>query len=110
MALMLHSGAREVSLEQLERTPTPLPTKTWFPIPHTKLIEIVRKSLDTMGLDVTGETHGLTDDGMRYFGVLRIQKKDFVGTPTEYGWTAGLRNSHNKSFPAGVLVGSEVLV
>lgn len=110
MSLMLHSGATEVSLEQLEQIPTPLPTETWFPIPHTTLIQIVRQSMATMGLEVVGEQHGVTTDGQRYFGILLVQKKNEVKTNSDFGWMAGLRNSHNKSFPAGVLVGSNVFV
>ena len=48
-----------------------------------------------------GDSHGLTHDGSRYFGLLRVAN----GTnPEGFGLVVGVRNSHDKSFPCGVVI------
>lgn len=51
------------------------------------------------------ENHGITADGMRYFGILSLRSK--YGDYTD---TVGLRNSHDKKFPIGISMGARVFV
>src|SRR5262249_28606027 len=51
--------------------------------------------------------HGLTRDGARYFGLLQVANGEDGG---DHGLVIGLRNSHDKSFPAGLVVGAAVFV
>ena len=53
------------------------------------------------------EAHGLTHDGARYFGLLQVAGQDAEG---DFGLVVGLRNSHDKVFPAGLVVGALVFV
>ncbi len=53
------------------------------------------------------ESHALTKDGNRYFGLMQLVNGH---TDADYGLVVGLRNSHDKSFPAGLVVGSSVFV
>jgi hypothetical protein len=57
------------------------------------------------GHQVIAEHHGVTEDGMRYFGLLSL-KSPYTG----YEDTVGMRNSHDKSFPISVGFGSRVFV
>ena len=57
------------------------------------------------GHEVTDEHHGVTPDGMRYFGLISLRS-----TYTGYEDTVGVRNSHDRSFPVGVGFGSRVFV
>jgi|ERR1700730_928208 len=49
--------------------------------------------------------HGITKDGLRYFGLLSL-RSPYTG----YTDTVGLRNSHDKSFPIGIAFGAKVFV
>lgn len=106
--LVLHCGASEVPFDKIARTPTPEATETWFPIAHTTLIEQVRAGLSNVGLSVVQEAHSLTKEGNRYFGLLQVSRAG--QDRTDYGYVLGLRNSHDKQFPAGLVLGSQVFV
>jgi hypothetical protein len=88
-------------------TPVPQPTQTWQPIPHHHLVDEVVDCLDRHHLVVAGQAHALTHDGARYFGLLEVQG---LRDSTEYGWVIGVRNSHDKRFPAGLVAGNAVFV
>ncbi|MCH7226200.1 DUF932 domain-containing protein [Haloferula sp. A504] len=65
--------------------------------------------LGSAGFRLTGESHALSHEGARYFGVLEITLPDRqVGS--DYGWIVGLRNSHDKVFPAGLVAGTRTFV
>jgi hypothetical protein len=105
--LMLHCGAAAVSREQLIGVRTPDRTKTWVPVPHARLLDTVQDTLAQQGLTVVSEAHGLTQDGARYFGLLQVQDGHDDG---DFGLVVGVRNSHDKSFPAALALGAQVLV
>ena len=73
--LYLHSGANAVSREQVATVLTPERTETWVPISHERLLGGVQASLERSGLHVVTESHGLTKDGNRYFGLLQAVAK-----------------------------------
>jgi len=105
--LYLHCGAERITREDLVKVPTPAATETWQPIPHFTLVEQVEKALTQVNMHVVEEAYGLTKSGARMFGLLQVAN----GVKTEdYGYMLGLRNSHDKSFPAKLGVGSRVFV
>ena len=108
--LMLHCGGMAVDRGQLEVIPTPEATATWQPIPHGTLVSRVQDTLERSGLIVAEEAHGVTADGNRYFGLLRIKAESVIGDGGDFGLVVGVRNSHDKSFPAGLVVGASVFV
>ena len=105
--LVLHCGASAVPRAALAEVVTPERTPSWVPIPHTALIDQVELALRNNDLTVTGEAHSLTHRGDRYFGLYQIRNG---ATHDDYAWILGLRNSHDKSFPAGMVCGAEVFV
>lgn len=105
MGLILHCGAEEVPYEQLRQLETPEPTPTHVPIPHYRVVDMLRHTLGFYGHEITEEHHGLTKDGSRYFGLLSL-RSEYTG----YEDTVGLRNSHDKSFPISVGYGARVFV
>ena len=105
--LVLHCGAHAVARMSIGATPTPEPTATWTPIPHTLLIEEIERVLQTHRLRVVNQAHSLTHDGSRYFGLMEIQNG---AVHQDYAWVLGLRNSHDKKFPAGIVAGATVFV
>lgn len=120
--LILHCGASAVEREQLALVPTPASTDTWTPIPHASLLTQVERALGGAELEVVSEAHGLSKDGARYFGLLQVARvaqaididveivDEEPQQPKDYGYVIGVRNSHDKRFPAGLAVGSSVFV
>ncbi len=105
--LLLHHGSHAISLSELAQTETPRATRTWRPIPHIQLLQVVEIALLEQGFTVAGQAHGLTHDRARYFGLLEI---DAHVSGLEYNYVVGVRNSHDQRFSAGVVAGSQVLV
>jgi hypothetical protein len=105
--LMLHVNAHAVEREHLALVATPERTRTWVPIPHHHLLDTVQHTLAGAGLAVVSESHGLTKDGARYFGLLQVANGH---NPEDFGLVVGVRNSHDQSFPAGLVCGAAVFV
>ncbi|HEY8899699.1 MAG TPA: DUF932 domain-containing protein [Chthoniobacterales bacterium] len=105
--LILHCGAAAVSRRELASVPTPQPTHTWMPIAHTKVLAQIERTLKANDIEVLGEAHSLTADGQRYFGLLEVRHGH---NANDYSWVLGLRNSHDKTFPAGIVAGVQVFV
>lgn len=103
---MLHQGSNAVSRGELAASLTPSPTATWKPVPHLEVLQTVEKALLQRRITITAQSHGLSHDGKRYFGLLEV-----LSPPgSEVHWVVGIRNSHDKAFAAGVVAGSQVLV
>lgn len=105
MTLMLHVGAKDIDYDGLRQLETPPATATHVPIPHFRVVDLIKTTLGMYGHEVTAEHHGTTEDGSRYFGLLSL-RSPYTG----YEDTCGIRNSHDKSFPVGVGFGSRVFV
>lgn len=105
MTLMLHAGAKPVVYDELRALDTPPATLTHVPMPHFRVVDLVRSTLGMYGHQIAEEHYGVTEDGMRFFGLLSL--KSPYGNYTD---TCGLRNSHDKRFPVGIAFGSRVFV
>src|ERR1019366_1240721 len=102
---MLHAGAEAISYDGLRQLETPPATASHVPIPHFRVVDLLKTTLGMYGHEVTDEHHGITPDGMRCFGLISLRS-----TYTGYEDTVGLRNSNDKSFPVGIGFGSRVFV
>ncbi len=107
--LLLHCGAEVVDRHEVSRVPTPEPTGTWFPLPHQDLVEEVEGQLDMAAFTVTAESHALSHGGARYFGLFEVRVAG-TGEGRDYTWIVGIRNSHDKTYPAGLVAGTRVFV
>jgi len=105
MTLMLHVNAKAVDYDVLRQLETPAATPTHVPIPHFRVVDLVKTAAGMYGHEIISEAHGVTEDGARYFGLLSL-RSPYTG----YEDTVGLRNSHDKSFPISVGFGSRVFV
>lgn len=105
--LFLHTGASAVERGQLANVCTPDRTPTWVPIPHDRLLAGIVGSLEANHMTIASESHALTRDGSRYFGLLQIVNGQ---NADDFGTVIGIRNSHDKTFPAGLVVGASVFV
>ncbi len=106
--LSLHCGSHPTTRDRLAAVATPPRTPSWVPIPHHRLLAGVQAALERAGLAVVTEAHSLSRDGTRYFGLLQVTNG--ADNPGDFGLVVGLRNSHDKSFPAGLVVGASVFV
>jgi hypothetical protein len=106
--LVLHCGAAAVAREIVYQVKTPSRTDSWCPIPHHDFITQVEKALGAVNMRVVEQAHALTKEGNRYFGLLQVANCQSTGE--DYSYIVGLRNSHDKSYPAGLVVGSQVFV
>lgn len=108
--LILHCGAAAVEREQVEQSATPAKTETWHPIPHRSLVDMLRLRLPQYGMNIVKEAHALTKEGLRYFGLFQVAVDAVNEDDEDFGLVFGLRNSHDKTFPAGLCLGSSVFV
>jgi len=105
--LILHCGAQAVSREELSVVHTPEPTATWVPVSHLNLVQTVEHALLSTGLSIVNQVHSISQAGARYFGLTQVRG---VNDPVDYSWVLGIRNSHDKRFPAGIVAGASVFV
>ena len=106
--MLLHCGAQIVSREQLFAVPTPRGTQTWYPLGHRKILGEVESQLETSGFTILEETHALSHEGARYFGVMSVTLPS--RGQADFGWVVGIRNSHDMTYPAGLVAGTRVFV
>lgn len=111
--LILHCGAESVERGQVDAVIAPPSTETYAPLPHGQFIDRVTHGLRQVGYEITNEAHALTKEGSRYFGLFQIEPAVESLTPlvaADYSLVLGLRNSHDKSIPAGLVLGATVFV
>jgi hypothetical protein len=71
------------------------------------LIETVEDALRSTGLRIGNQVHSLNQDGARYFGLTEVHGPDDA---RDYALVLGLRNSHDKTFPVGLVAGASIFV
>ena len=106
--LMLHCGANAASYQDVRAVPTPEATDTHFPISHDVMIDTTLRSLQHGGWIVDPEMmeFGLWSEQQRMFGVMPL-----IGEQDQdYQLVVGIRNSHDRSFAAGICLGARVFV
>jgi hypothetical protein len=121
--MLMLSHAHEVRRQDLVAIPTPEPTDTWRPVAHADVVSVLTERAGARGLAIKSERFAVLNGtlyppsgapvelrGARLFGAL-----DFApipGMPFPDGCTpsAGIRNSHDKSFSLSILSGARVLV
>jgi hypothetical protein len=104
--LMLHSGGKVATLDEVRNVPTPAAVGRWHPTSHTTVLDSVRETLTGAGYIVRAEKYALARNDQRFFGILDL------ATPLVQGvsLSVGVRNSTDKSFPLGFAAGSRVFV
>ena len=103
--LIMRSSDR-ITRAELVNVETPLPTDSWRPVPHYEVAELVTRTAAEKGYNVVSEEYGINMSGRRMFGVLKFAPE---GHP-EYTRALGIRNSHDKRFALGLVVGVSVTV
>jgi hypothetical protein len=105
--LILHCGAAAIDRADLANVVLPEKTRTYCPVGHDTLLDLVEERMQDVGFTFGTEAHGLTKDGDRYFGLIHLLN----GSNSEdHALVMGVRNSLDKKFPAQIAFGSQVFV
>ena len=122
--LILHCGSSEASREQIAEVTTPAATASFQPVSHHEFLAQVEASLGGSNYGIVNETHALSRNGQRYFGLLQIanqpkprleagqwgQSGVIYEAEADYGFVVGLRNSHDHAYSASLAIGASVFV
>lgn len=101
----LISCSGKITRAELAKLPTPPPTETHIPIPHSAVVETLVETLSHRHISVVGEEFAVSSDGMEMFGVLDLEA-GFEGCR----FAIGIRNANNKRFRLACTVGLRVFV
>jgi len=105
---MLILAKNKINAEELTKVVTPTATDTHTPIPHHQLVDLTRAALGRAGLEIKEEEHAIARGGLRYFGGFSLAGETIKGEDRNI--VLGLRNAHDKSFPAGICAGDAPFV
>ena len=121
--MLMLSKAHEISRNDLSSIPTPDPTDSWRPVAHSAVVEVLTDRAKMRGLNIRSERFAVMSGalyptpgqkielhGARLFG--SIDFEPIPGMPFPPGCTpsAGVRNSHDKSFSLSILSGARVFI
>ena len=106
MTLLVESGARRVTLGDLEQLPVPLATATWQPLPHHRVVDMVLECLDMVRFEVSSLDLAIAKQGGQFFGVIDVQSEIVPGVKM----AVGIRNSTDRSLSAALCAGERVIV
>ena len=99
--LMSQADTDMVTREQLALIDTPLPTRSFKPVPHIELIETLEQVLARNQITIRKEQFALRRDGSTLFGVLQLAYQD-----TQDGMAAlGLRTANNRTMSIQLCAG-----
>ncbi len=102
--LDLLGGGVSMSRVELSHVDTPDSTHSYRPIAHVSLVNRLQDQLSQMNQKIVQEKHLVSNKGNHYFGLFEIQDKNNPSNK-DTAQIVGLRNSHDKKFPAGVMAG-----
>ena len=104
--LMLHSGGKVASLDEIRNCQTPAAAGRWHPTSHATVLDSVRETLTGAGYTIRAEKFALARGDHRFFGILDLETPFVQGVSL----SVGVRNSTDKSFPLGCADGSRDFV
>lgn len=100
-SLVLHRGAREVTLEELRQVQTPQPTDSHFPIPFERVLDITLSNLRDAGFEPTRQRLALHKQ-TRFFATIDLASALVPGVTL----AVALRSSHDASLAYGFVAGN----
>lgn len=103
--LTLHCGGYRTTLEDVEKVATPAPVNRWHPIPHINLHRCIEKAVAALDLHIVSQIHALARGGNHYFGMYQLVNGH---ENADMSLVLGTRNSHDKTFVAGLAAGDGV--
>ena len=105
MSLMMHCGAKPITLRNLQYDPTPPRTRSHVPVSHFDFANRVRGKVPS-GYKISKEEYGV--QGSRFFGVMYIDRNDAPND--DYNFVVGMRGCNGKTMKRSIAFGSHVFV
>jgi len=102
--LLAHCGAQYIGRQELRALQTPDGTATHKPIPHADVVEALIETLGFRKLNVVNDRYAIGKGGARMFGVLQVDMEE-----SGVRFSVAIRNSHDKAFSLGLVVGFTTL-
>ena len=81
---------------------------SYQPIAHHEVVERTTSFLEDQGFSIGDQVHSLARGNQHYFGLFSVEHPNRENT--ERGCVVGIRNSHDKTFPAGLCAGDAPFV
>lgn len=94
-----------ITQEDLLNVSVPKETKTYVPVSHEAMINLVREELDKRSIKIKEEQFSANRGGLQMFGQFTLD-----GGNKEQDLNLGFRNSYDKSMQLGFVAGSRVIV
>jgi hypothetical protein len=106
--LIAHCGSRKVDEAALAQIAVPAATATWCPIGHQFLVDQIMEVAAEQNVQITKKVFAVSEDGDKMFGVLDVSNLDNADGSVSFA--VGIRNSMDKTLPAGICFGARVFV
>ena len=105
--MLLHCGAKKKTRSEVANI---LPVNGALgarhnPIPYIETIEQITEYLIHYGLKIVDEGFGVTPDGNRFFGLMKLESEY-----SEYAPTIGIARSYNQTLAAKLAMGANIFV
>ncbi len=81
---------------------------SYQPIAHHEVVNRTKNFLDQNGFTIQDEVHSLARANQHYFGLFAVDHPNREAS--DRGCVVGIRNSHDKTFPAGLCAGDAPFV
>lgn len=104
-----YSKSYTVPRNELMAVATPAGTKSFHPVTHACLASLTEQYVEEAGFNIVNQIHTINAGGAQYFGRYHVHRNDLLATG-DYALQIGIRNSHNKKFAAGLVIGAQVCV
>ena len=106
MDFMAHAGTERIDRSKLQALPGPSGTKTWVPVAHGEIVNVIEACVEDAGMTITREEFSVNGNGARMFGLISV---DYCGDGAMTG-AIGLRQGLDKSMSLGLVGGTRVFV
>ena len=104
-SLILHKGAREVTLDELRRAPTPDATATHYPVPFARYLDMTIENLRNAGFEPTHQRYALSRGDMRFFSVIELDS----ALAKDISLAVAISSAHDRSLPYRFIAGGRTL-
>lgn len=103
-------GTAYGTLDEIRKIPLPERTESYVPVPQDTLYMMWADAMQQAGFNLSDAVHWT--NGAQFVSVVGITRDDLKinGVNAEFGYTAGILNSYNKSRAVSTGVGTEVRI
>jgi hypothetical protein len=107
MTLLLHCGAESAQLEELAEVPLPRATKSYQPVGHLDLANMLSELANSL---LSGFTHVKSNFGLARYGQQMFGVHTYKNSDENLGLSIGFRNSYDRTLSIGIAAGASVFV